>query len=186
MRAWLRKNHARLSGVWLVTNKKESGRPFLPYDDIVEELICFGWIDSLPRTLSATQSMLYIAPRKKSSAWSRLNKQRAEKMIAAKKMTPQGMALIETAKQNGKWDFLNEVESLTIPKDLAALFAKNKTAANYFDAFPPSVKRAILEWIAQAKQPETRAKRISETVQQAMVNIRANHPRQPKSGGIKS
>jgi uncharacterized protein YdeI (YjbR/CyaY-like superfamily) len=176
-RKWLMQNHSTSGSIWLVTYKKPDPR-HVPYNDVVEEALCFGWVDSLPRKLDQVRSMLLLAPRKPKSAWSKLNKQRIEKLIAAGLMQPAGLKLVEAAKQNGLWDKLNDVEELKLPDDLAKALAKNKTAAKHFEAFPRSVKRGILEWILQAKKPETRAARISETVEKAKDNIRANQWRQ--------
>jgi uncharacterized protein YdeI (YjbR/CyaY-like superfamily) len=118
--------------------------------------------------------MLWFAPRKANTGWSKINKTRAEKMIAAGRMTPAGLAKIEAAKRDGSWSALDAVEALDIPSDLATALAANPMAQQYFDAFPRSVKRGILEWIATAKKPETRAKRIGETARRAAENIRAN------------
>jgi uncharacterized protein YdeI (YjbR/CyaY-like superfamily) len=175
LRQWLQKHHEKHSAIWLVTFKKPDVR-YIPYDEIVEEVLCFGWIDSLPRKLDDKRSMLLLAPRKPRSAWSGLNKQRVGKLMAAGLMRPAGLAAIETAKASGTWNKLDAVENLTIPKDLAACL-KGKAREN-FDAFPRSVKRGILEWIEQAKKPETRQKRIEETVTKAAGNIRANQWRQ--------
>ena len=119
--------------------------------------------------------MLLVTPRKPKSAWSALNKQRAERLIAAGLMTPAGLAVIEAAKRSGTWEALDAVEALSLPADLVARFAAAPPVAqSHFDAFPRSVKRAILEWIQLAKKPETRAKRIDETVTKATINVRAN------------
>jgi uncharacterized protein YdeI (YjbR/CyaY-like superfamily) len=178
LRSWLKSNAAKSPGAWLVTHKKVSGTKHVPYDEIVEELICFGWVDSLPRALDDKRSQLYIAPRKSGSAWSAANKARAEKMIALNLMTAAGLRQIEIAKTNGKWDFLTDVQQGIVPEDLAKAFRAHKASAANFDAFPPSVKRGILEWIKQAKKPETRAKRVEETARLAAENIRANQWRQ--------
>jgi uncharacterized protein YdeI (YjbR/CyaY-like superfamily) len=122
--------------------------------------------------------MLWMTPRKPGSGWSRLNKERVKKMIASGSMTQAGMAKEEAAKQDGSWYALDEVEALEIPPDLEAVFASYSKARTLFDAFPRSVKRGILEWIANAKRPKTRAKRIAETARLAEDNIRANQWRQ--------
>jgi uncharacterized protein YdeI (YjbR/CyaY-like superfamily) len=177
LRRWLTLNHTQAEGIWLVTYKKPDPRN-LPYDDVVEEALCFGWIDSLPRKLDESRSMLLLAPRKAASAWSALNKKRVAKLIAEDKMQPAGLRTVAAAKAGGHWTRLDAVEALEIPPDLAAAFSKAKSALQNFEAFPRSVKRAILEWIMQAKKPETRAARISETVSKAKDNIRANQWRQ--------
>jgi len=173
-RAWLRKNHRTSPGVWLVTYKKATGKPRIDYEEAVEELLCFGWVDSLPRALDAERSMLLCTPRKPKARWSRLNRERVAKLEAEGKMAPRGLEVVALAKKSGAWDALNEVESLTVPPDLKAAFKLHPGSESYFDAFPRSVTRAILEWILQAKKPETRAKRVAETAQQAAKNIRAN------------
>lgn len=173
-RAWLEQNHDQSPGIWLVTFKKHVGERYVSYDAIVEEALCFGWIDSLPRKLDDDRSMLYLAPRKPRSNWSRVNKERVERIVAAGLMTPAGMSKIAAAKQDGSWSALDAVEALQIPPDLAAALAGYDAARGNFEAFPRSVKRGILEWILNAKRPETRAKRIAETARLAQDNVRAN------------
>ncbi len=177
-REWLINHHTQAEGIWLISFKKASGKPRIEYDDAVEEALCFGWVDSKPNKLDEERAMLWFAPRKAGTGWSKLNKSRVEKLITAGRMTPAGLAKIEAAKQDGSWNALDKIEALEIPPDLAKALAANKAAKNYFDEFPRSVKRAILEWIASAKKPETRAKRIEETVASAAKNIRANQWRQ--------
>jgi uncharacterized protein YdeI (YjbR/CyaY-like superfamily) len=121
---------------------------------------------------------VWFAPRKGGTGWSKLNKERVERLIKTGIMASAGLAKVETAKKDGSWNALDAVEALEIPKDLAKAFSKNKIVKGYFDAFPGSVKRGILEWINSAKKPETRAKRIEETVTKAEKNIRANQWRQ--------
>jgi len=177
-RTWLEKNHTRTEGVWMIGYKKATGKPSVGYEESGEEALCFGWVDSKGNKLDDERSMLWFAPRKKGSGWAKTNKARVEKLIQAGLMTPAGLAKIEAAKQDGSWNALDDVEELKIPPDLAKAFSKNKTARKYFDEFPRSVKRGILEWISNAKKPETRAARILETVMKAEKNIRANQWRQ--------
>ncbi|MEO0802120.1 MAG: YdeI/OmpD-associated family protein [Cyanobacteria bacterium J06642_2] len=173
-RAWLDANHAREEGIWVVNYKKATGKQAFAFDEAVEEALCFGWIDSKPSKLDADRSMLWFAPRKTGSGWSRLNQTRVEKAIADGQMTPVGTAKIEAAKQDGSWYALDAIEDLIIPPDLAAAFEEYPSASQNFEAFPRSAKRGILEWIFTAKKPETRAKRIAETARLAEDNIRAN------------
>ncbi len=177
-RAWLEKNHARTDGIWLISFKKGTGKSRFEYDEAVEEALCFGWVDSKPNKLDEERSMLWFAPRKAGTGWSKLNKERVERLTAMGRMAPAGLAKVEAAKRDGSWNALDSIEALKIPRDLAKALSANRTAQQYFDAFPRSVKRAILEWIASAKKPETRAKRIEETVTSAARNIRANQWRQ--------
>lgn len=173
-RAWLAEHHARAGGVWLVTFKKTSGRPHLPYGEAVEEALCFGWVDSKPGKVDDARTRLYFAPRKKGSGWSRPNKERVDKLVAAGLMTPAGLAKIDAAKADGSWTALDAVENLEVPSDLAAELSKYPDARANFDAFPKSARRGILEWIAGAKTPPTRAKRVEETARLAQDNVRAN------------
>lgn len=173
-REWLSQNGATCGGIWLVTFKKHCGDQYVSYNDIVEEALCFGWIDSLPRKLDADRTMLYLAPRQAGSGWSKLNKDRVAAMIAQHKMTPAGWAKMEQAQQDGSWTALDAIEALEIPPDLDMALERYAPARHYFEAFPRSVKRGILEWIAGAKRPETRAKRIEETARLAKDNLRAN------------
>lgn len=170
-RRWLAKHHAQTDAIWLVRWKKDRG-PYVSYDDIVDEALCYGWIDSLPRVLDDDRTMLLIAPRKPKSAWSAVNKKRVARLMAEGRMAAPGLAAIETAKANGAWEKLDGVE--TPPADLVAAFKRYPGSAKNFAAFPPSVRRGILEWIVQAKKPDTRAKRIEETAALAGQNKRAN------------
>jgi len=173
-RAWLAEHHADLSGTWLVSFKKASGRPATGYEASVEEALCFGWIDSLTRRLDAERSMLLFTPRKPGSNWSRPNKERIERLLAAGAMEPAGLAAVERAKADGTWTALDDVEDLVVPDDLAAAFAERPGAAEAWEAFPRSVKRGVLEWILVAKRAPTRAKRIEETAEKAARGERAN------------
>ena len=144
-RTWLEDNHTRDGGVWLISYKKATGKPFVTYDEAVEEAICFGWVDSKINRLDAERAMRWFAPRRPGSSWSRSNKQRVEKMIAAGQMTAAGLAKIEVAKADGSWNALDAVENLEVPDDLAGALAAYEAARANFEAFPRSVKRSILE-----------------------------------------
>ena len=173
LRKWLQAHCLQDQGVWLIKYKKPY-KYYLSYDDVVEECICFGWIDSLPRKLDAQRTMLYISPRKKGSNWSKVNKERVKKLELAELIQEAGLIKIEQAKKDGSWSFLDDVEALILPDDLKQAFSENQVAQKNFQTFPRSSKRGILEWIKNAKRPETRAKRIQETVHKAKQGIRAN------------
>jgi uncharacterized protein YdeI (YjbR/CyaY-like superfamily) len=179
-RAWLNTHHARAEGIWFISYKKDANKPRVEYGEAVEEALCFGWVDSKPSKLDDERSMLWFAPRKGRTGWSRPNKERIERMIALGRMQPAGMAKIEQAKLDGSWTKLDSVEDLAVPADLAKALNKLKGAAKNFEGFPRSAKRGILEWILNAKQPQTRANRIDETARLAQVNERANQWRGPK------
>ncbi|MCY7350104.1 MAG: YdeI/OmpD-associated family protein [Cytophagaceae bacterium] len=172
-REWLQTNYRTSRGIWLIFYKKASGKPRIMYSESVEEALCYGWIDSLPRKLDAERSMLVFTPRKPKSPWSKLNKQRIITLIEQNLMTEAGLRKIEAARQDGSWTMLDAVEELTIPADLRAALAANPVANDYFTAFNKSSKKGILWWIESAKRPETRQKRIEETVTLAARNAKA-------------
>lgn len=150
----------------------------MPYAEAVEEALCFGWIDSRPNALDAERAMQLFTPRRAKSPWSRLNKERVARLIRDGRMAPAGLAAVEAARRDGSWDAYDVVEALTIPDDLARALAANAEAEMNFTAFSASSKKNILWWIASAKRPETRARRVAETVELAAQNRKANHWRQ--------
>ncbi|MDZ8186373.1 MAG: YdeI/OmpD-associated family protein [Nostoc sp. ChiSLP02] len=169
-REWLEKNHSNYSGIWLIYYKVKSGKPSLRYNEAVKEALCFGWIDSKVKSLDEERYMQMFTPRKPKSVWSKLNKQYIEELIEQGLMSKAGLEKIASAKQNGSWESLDAVEALTIPSDLKQAFKANKTAKDYFEAFSNSSKKNILSWIESAKRPETRLKRIEQTINSAMQN----------------
>ena len=173
-RAWLKANHASSPGIWLVTWKKASGKPVLDYNAIVEEALCFGWIDSKALRVDDERTKLLLTPRKPGSGWSRPNKERIERMEKARKMTAAGRKLIDAAKADGSWTRLDDVENLVVPDDLARAFRRRKGSKRQWEELPRSAKRAALEWIVTAKKPDTRAKRIEET---ARLTAEGKRPR---------
>lgn len=173
-RQWLSDHHATEKSVWLIIYRKNSGTPSINYDQAVDVALCFGWIDSKANKRDEQSYYQFFARRNPKSKWSRVNKQKIERLSAEGLLHPAGLAVIEQAKQNGAWTALDEVEELIIPADLQALLDARPPAATYFEAFPRSAKRSILEWIASAKQPETRQKRLLETATLAERNERAN------------
>lgn len=179
-RKWLEKNHQSEASVFLVLYHQKSKHYNLSYAEAVEEALCFGWIDSVAYKRDAESNYQFYSPRKPKSNWSKSNRERIEKLTARGLMHPAGQALVDLAKASGTWLALEEVENLVIPDDLRKALNKNKKAARYFEAFPRSSKRIILEWILNAKKPETRAQRIQKTVELAKENIRVNHPK-PKA-----
>ena len=176
-RQWLADHHASSPGVWLVYFKKAAGQPSVTYAEAVEEALCFGWIDSHPRKLDAERTSLLFTPRQPKSGWSKVNKERLARLEAAGQLMPAGLVAIARARQNGAWESLDTAEAGTVPDDLAAALAANATAAEHFAAFSPSARKMLLTWVLGAKQPETRARRVAETVRLAALNKRANFDR---------
>ncbi len=176
-RDWLEKHHAKESAVWLIFYKKNSGVPSVYYDEAVDEALCFGWIDSKPNKRDDSSYYQFFAKRNPKSNWSRVNKEKVEKLLLEGHMHASGLEMVEIAKLNGTWNALDDVENLQMPVDLQRAFELNPVALGYWEAFPRSAKRGILEWILNAKRDETRLKRITETVELASQNIRASNPR---------
>ena len=173
-RKWLEKNHSTCPGVWLIYYKKETGKRNFDYAEAVEEALCFGWIDSIAQKLDDKRTMQKFTPRKPKSAWSKLNKQRIEKLIEQKLMTAAGLSKIEEAKRNGSWDALNSsdfhAENNSLPDDLEKVLHKDKKALENFRGFPPGYRKRFLFWIDSAKTTETRAARIKQTLLMAAAN----------------
>ena len=173
-RRWLERHHTRDKGVWFVYFKKSSGKQRFTYDDLVEEALCFGWIDGQARTLDVERGMLWLSPRKPKSVWSAPNKVRVARVIAAGLMHPAGQAKVDAAQANGHWTALDSTDRLEVPDDLAAALAAKPKARAHFDAFPATAKKGVLEWVRQAKRPETRARRIADAARMAAANERMN------------
>ena len=166
-RAWLGERHATSTGVWLVGYRPSTGKPRLEYEDVVEELLCVGWIDSTGGYLDEERTRLWVCPRRPRSVWSRSNRARVERLTAAGLMLPAGLAAVDDAKQRGTWTALDAVEDLSVPDDLAAALEANPPAREAWDRVAPSTRRMMLWWIISAKRPETRAARVAETARRA-------------------
>ncbi len=178
LHAWLEQNHATSPGCWLVTWKKGRGS-YLPYAEVVRELLCFGWIDSRGQRVDDDRTSLLITPRRAGSGWSKVNKEHLEVLHASGRMQPAGLAAVERAKADGSWTRLDAVETLVEPDDLRAALDAVPPARAAWDAFPRSARRALLEWISSAKREATRSQRVARTVSEAAAGRRANQPRPP-------
>ena len=176
-RAWLKTHHASEREVWLIYYKKHTGKPRIPYDNAVEEALCYGWIDSTVKRLDDERYMQKFTPRNPRSVWSKLNKERALKMIKAKRMTRAGLERIEDARKSGAWDRADQpAEALPayhtdrVPPELKRALAANKAAARNFDSLAPSYRKQYIGWLLSAKREETRKKRIEVIVKRAAQN----------------
>ncbi len=164
-RDWLSRHHTSEKEIWLIFYKKETSKPTIPYEIAVEEALCFGWIDSIIRKIDSKKYARKFTPRKDNSRWSELNRKRANKMIKKGKMTIDGLAKINKAKKTGLWDKeLRPRIPLDIPPEFAKALAHNKKAKENFDKLAPSYRKHYIGWIAIAKHPETKVKRIKESI----------------------
>jgi uncharacterized protein YdeI (YjbR/CyaY-like superfamily) len=173
-RAWLLKHHETAKAIWLIIYKKDSATPSVYYPEAVDEALCFGWIDSKPNKRNAESYYQYFTKRNPKSNWSNVNKVKVAALIKAGLIHKSGMATIELAKKTGTWTALDKVTNLVLPEAMKQLLNKNKKAFTYWETFPTSTKKGILEWIYSAKQESTQLKRIEETIALATENKRAN------------
>lgn len=161
-RQWLEENHLSKQSVWLVFYSKNSKKNSISWSDAVDVALCFGWIDSKKIKIDKETSHQFFSKRKAQSTWSKINKEKIERLTAQGLMTEEGFRSIETAKQNGSWTILDEVEELIIPDDLESAFKKHNGAKEYFSSLSKTTKKMMLQWLVLAKRPETRQKRIDE------------------------
>lgn len=136
----------------------------------MEEALCYGWVDSRPNKLDDERYMQLFSPRKPKSPWSKLNKERVERLVRQGLMTAAGLAVVVAAKRDGSWDAYDAIEALRIPPDLADALDAADTARRNFEAFGNAAKKQILWWIASARREETRQKRIARIVAAADRN----------------
>ncbi len=172
-RSWLEHNHSTVPGVWLCSWRSATGKPACPYPEVVEEAICFGWIDSTVNHLDDDRGLQLITPRKGKSGWSRLNRQRFADMEAAGLMTDAGRRAAEVAKGNGWWTISDPVEDLIEPNSLKNALDANPDARAAWDGFPPSARKMMLWWVISAARGDTRDKRIESIVASAAIGERA-------------
>jgi uncharacterized protein YdeI (YjbR/CyaY-like superfamily) len=165
-RSWLQENHHLSKGIWLVFYKKESGKPSMKYEESIEEALCYGWIDSIIRKIDEESHVRKFTPRKDDSKWSDLNKKRVEKLIREERMTAAGMAKVEIAKQNGQWDQTDQPRiQFEIPSEFQAALEQHSKAQEFFNTLIKTDQKQYITWIASAKRPETREKRIKEAIE---------------------
>lgn len=166
-RAWLAEHHDSEAEIWLVFHKKETGIPSLQYGDALDEALCYGWVDSLIKALDGRSYARKFTPRKDDSKWSLVNKKRAEALIQEGRMTEHGLQKIEAARRTGSWDAATQRPKLHIemPAEFAEALQAHPQAEAAFNALPPSQQKPYLTWILTAKRPETRARRIAESLQ---------------------
>lgn len=166
-RQWLEENHASKQSVWLVHYKKKAGKPSISWSDAVDEALCFGWIDSIRKTLDEERFIQFFSRRKPAGTWSKINKEKVQQLAADGRMAQAGLDSIERSKQNGSWTILDDVEELIVPKDLTKAFRAHKGSKDYFLSLSKSVRKALLQWLVLAKRPETRQNRINEIAELA-------------------
>lgn len=168
-RQWLQQHHDKKQSVWIIQYRKKSKVPSITWSEAVDEALCFGWIDSTARTIDDEKFMQFFTRRKPKSVWSKINKEKVDRLMEQNLIAPAGLAAIEIAKQNGSWTILDEVEEVIVPHDLTIEFNNHSGSSDYFLSLSRSVRKAILQWLVLAKRPETRQKRIREIAELAAL-----------------
>ena len=156
----------------MVYYQKKSNRSTLAWSEAVDEALCFGWIDSLAKPIDAERYMQFFSRRKPTSVWSRINKEKVERLIHEGLMAQAGLDVIDRAKSNGSWAILDDAEALIIPADLEEELQKKPNARAYFLGLCKSDKRNHLQWLVLAKRPETRQKRIVDIIESAEQGLK--------------
>jgi uncharacterized protein YdeI (YjbR/CyaY-like superfamily) len=164
LRHWLLKHHAQEESVWLVTFKKSVPTQYVSTQEVLDQLLCFGWIDGIRRKLDDDRTMQLISPRKVQH-WTKTYKDRAAKLIEEGRMHASGLKSIQDGKKSGLWNFMDDVDQLIIPKDLKAALSEKKEALDFFHSINDSSKRFVLRWLKLAKTSKTREKRIQQLTQ---------------------
>lgn len=172
-RAWLEAHQDDARGVWVASWRRPTGRIAVPYEAIVEEALCVGWVDATINLLDEERNLLLVAPRKPRSTWAASNKARVARLEAEGRIGPRGRRAIEVAKANGYWDLLDAVEALVEPDDLASSLDEVPAARRAWDGFPPSARKQMLFWVVSAAKQDTRRRRIDAIVARAATGERA-------------
>lgn len=171
-RQWLEKNHQTKKSVWAICYKQKSNVPSMVWSDAVDEALCFGWIDSLRKSVDENQFIQYFSQRKPFGTWSKVNKDKIKRLTKEGLMAKAGLDCIERAKQNGSWTILDDVERLKVPIELGIEFQKHDEAKKFFDTLSRTNKRILLQWIALARRPETKQNRINEIIREAKRGLK--------------
>jgi len=173
-RHWLEENHTSRHGIWLIYYKKPSGKSRIPYNDAVEEALCFGWIDSKIKRVNDDYYIQWFTPRRPGSRWSDLNISRVKKLIKEGRMRQEGLSVYK----EGIWkprriDNVKSEANLSVPDDLMSALRNNPEAFNNFMNFPQGSRKLYVFWLNDAKRPETRQSRILKIVNNSEKNIKA-------------
>ncbi len=173
LRAWLRAHHADRRGAWLILWKKGHG-PAVSWAELVPELLAWGWVDTRGKRVDDDRTSLLVTPRTSGSGWSRINKEHVTRLVGSGRMQPSGQVVVDRAVADGSWSALDDVENLVEPPELSAALDAVPAAREHYAGFPRSAKRAILDWLHQAKRAETRERRVALIVAEAAQGRRAN------------
>jgi uncharacterized protein YdeI (YjbR/CyaY-like superfamily) len=164
--SWLAKEHAKTAGVWLKLAKKDSGIASITYEEALDVALCYGWIDGQKKGFDEKYWLQKFTPRGAKSIWSKINTEKAERLIASGDMKPAGLKAIESAKQDGRWAAAYASQkNIAVPDDLQAALDTNKKAAAFFSTLKSAERYSFLFRLHHVKTPETRAKKIRQFVE---------------------
>lgn len=162
---WLKKNHDASSGLWVRFAKKNSGLESMTYAEALDVALCYGWIDGQKKSYDEATWLQKFTPRRAKSVWSKINREKAESLIASGKMKPAGLRTIESAKQDGRWDSAYDSQSKAeVPDDFRLALDKNPAAKAFFATLKNANRYAILFRIQTARKAETRNRRIEQFI----------------------
>jgi uncharacterized protein YdeI (YjbR/CyaY-like superfamily) len=170
LRAWLKVHAGSSKSAWIVTPTRESGLPRVTPEELLEELLCFGWLDGETSSVDATRVRVQCAPRKPKEPWSRIQKDKVKKLTTLRMMTPAGQAMVDLAKRSGTWDAPETQVDFKEPLDLRSALSGTSNARDHWESFDKATRREIVEWILASKTVEIRERRILETVTKAARN----------------
>lgn len=169
-RDWLDLNHQKEDSVWVIFYKKKTNKPTMSWSQAVDHALCFGWIDSTKRSLDKERYIQYFTRRKPKSTWSKVNKDKVQVLLESNLIMPSGMIAIETAKTNGSWTILDDVENLVIPPDFQIVLDADSRLKKEYLQLSSSRKKSVLHRLNSAKRKETREKRIVELIDEIKQN----------------
>jgi uncharacterized protein YdeI (YjbR/CyaY-like superfamily) len=165
--AWLKNNYNKEKEIWLVYYKAYTKKPTIPYDDSVEEALCYGWIDSIIKRIDDKKYARKFTPRTNKNKWSEVNKKRIRKLIKEERMTEIGLAKVDMSRLNKKEETLKDKlkPELILPPQIKKQLMENKIVWDNFNKLAPSHKRNYIGWITSAKKEETQIKRVKEAIE---------------------
>ena len=169
LRDWLAKNYEQEQSVWLVTFLKHVEEKYVSREEVLDELLCFGWIDGIRRKFDTDKTMQLISPRK-TQYWAKSYKNRVAKLKKLGRMHKAGNDVVAEAKRSGLWTFMDDVDALVVPEDLRLRLKKSKKATIHYESSSPSYRRNLLRWLKLAKTDATRKKRIDKIFEFAKRN----------------
>lgn len=174
LRKWLAKNHKSADELWVGMYKKHTGKPSITWPQVVDEVLCFGWIDGIRKSIDADSYTNRITPRRKGSHWSAVNLKRVLELQAEGRMTPAGMKAYEERDPAKSQQYSSEQQGVALPATLEARFKKNKQAWTFFNQQPPGYRKTILWWVVSAKREDTQIKRLQRLIEVSAAGARVD------------